>query len=204
MLNPINLIVTVIQSLFTTYNGRKITGIQGNSAYSTGYQLSYINMIAPYGMFALPNKNTNAVIVPINGSPKSMQCIGYIQSLPNNTPINMTTGEFCYTSDNWALVWNNDGLRANKLDNAGYLATLPSGDWMNYLLLNRINEISNVITEMNVNINNLITWAAAVTTVTGVPPLVQSNLTVPATLSQDTTYINNQNDLLNNNAAIVP
>src|ERR1700677_2515958 len=155
-MHPINLITTIVKAAFNVFSGRQVIQAQVNNAYTTGYTINNILMTTPYGMYALPNDNTNATLIPINGSPKALQCIGFTQSLPSNSQLsnNIAQGEFAFASDGWAILWNNDGLRANALNLPSYptySATMISGEWVNYLLLNRIQEIENIISEVNAN-----------------------------------------------------
>lgn len=210
----INMMVNVLKATFTLFKGRKSVTLQNTNIYTTGNNFSSIQMLTPYGYFGIPNNNANNCIIPLNESAKAYISIGFLNTLPESTPISITTGEFCYASNNWALVWNNDGLRANKLDDNTYSATLISGEWVNYFMLNRINEIQNMINQINANYTTLLaTFNAHIhsgvttgTSTSGSPTttLSQTNLPTPATLGQDTTYIDNENDLLNDNAVSVP
>lgn len=218
----VNVIGNIVKAIFTSSTTRKSVTLQANNIYTTGYQLQKFYMATPYGYFGIPKANANGVFIPINGSAKALTNVGFINSLPANSPIDISDGEFAYASDNWALVWNNDGLRANKLDNDLYSATLISGEWVNYLMSNRITEIENMISQINANYTTLVNdfnshthlyipGPGPGTTPTGpasasVPPitLAQTALPVPGTLAADQGYINAENDLLNDNATVVP
>ncbi len=215
-MNPINLITTIVNAAFSVFNGRQVVQAQSNNAYTTGYTINNILMTTPYGMYALPNDNTNATLIPINGSPKALQCIGFTQSLPADSPITLAQGEFTYASNNWSLNWNNDGLRANKLDNADYLATLISGEWANKIMSNLINDNNSVLRNyINNTINAFLTshvhspgtftaGGDPVLGVSGAATTSVTNIATSTTLSDDANYISNENDLLNDNAIPVP
>lgn len=198
-----NMIANVAKSVFNIFGNAKTITLQPTNMYTTGYNLQNIVISSSYGEFAIPNINTNVLMLPVNNSPKAYTAIGYIQSLPENTPISITYGESAKCSDNWAIVWNNTGLHANKLDNANYLATLISGEWVNYLMLNRIHELENMISEINSNYTTLVAWSKTVQSGSSAG-VTQTQLSTPGTLSQDTTYMANDNDLLNDNATVVP
>lgn len=210
----INMLTNVVKGIFVTLEDRKTVSLQNNNLYTTGNNNVNIKMVTPYGYFCIPKKNANNCMIPINDSPKGYVNIGFINSLSISTPINITDGEFVFASDNWALTWNNDGLNANKLDNSNYFATLISGQWVNYLMLNRITEIENMINEINNNYTTLKnTFNAHIhsgvqtgggNSGTSTFSLAQTNLPIPATLNDDTNYINNENDLLNDNAIETP
>ena len=213
-MNLINMLTNVIKGGFVTFNNRKFASLQNTNLYTTGNTNVNIQMVTPYGYFGIPKANANTCMIPINDSPKGYVSIGFLGSLPVSSPISITDGEFAFASDNWALTWNNTGLNANKLDNPSYFATLISGQWVNYLMLNRITEIENIINEINTNYTTLVN-IFNVHVHTGVQtgggtsgpsstPLTQTDLPIPTTLSDDTTYINNENDLLNDNAIIEP
>ena len=209
-MNLLTTISNVINSTWLTWKNRKVISMQCNNVYTTGYNLSQVTVVAPYGMYALPKDNSNALLMQINESAKGWVNIGYLKSLPSDSPISIAKGEFAYASDNWGLRWNNDGLRANKLDNPIYLATLPSGEWTGYLVKNRITEVSNVISGVNTNYTTLMAWATLVTAAlnalgrTEVTALSQTPLQVPQTLAKDTNYITSENYLLNNKAIVNP
>lgn len=198
-----NMIANVAKSIFTNFGTRKVVTLQPTNMGTTGYNLQNITVSAPYGEFAMPHINTNVLMIPVNNSSKAYAAIGHVQSLPQNTPISLTYGESCKCSDNWAIIWNNTGLHANKLDNTAYLATLISGEWVNYLMLNRIKELENMIAEINSNYITLVAWSKTVQSGSSAG-VTQTQLTIPTTLSQDTEYMSNENDLLNDNATVVP
>lgn len=215
-MNPINLITTIVKAAFSIFKGRQVVTAQANNAYTTGYTINNILMTTPYGMYALPNDNTNATLIPINGSPKALQCIGFTQSLPSDSPINLVTGEFAYASNNWALVWNNDGLRANKLNNPDYLATLISGEWANKIMSDLINDNNSVLRNyINNTVNAFLTshvhspgtftaGGDPVLGVSGTATTSVTNITTSTTLSDDANDISAEKDLLNNHAEPVP
>lgn len=192
-----------------------VTEIQ--DMYATGYSPSQAPILYPSGYFGIPNDDTYAAAINIAGSNKSPSIIGTVPTFEIDNPIitdGIDSGEHGFKSNNWGLVAKNDALLAYKFDNDDYRATLNSGEWLGYMMQNRIDEIINMIDEINANYLSLKTQFDAhvhsgVTTGSGnsanpTIPLTQTDLTKPSTLDGDTDYITNENYLLNDSAIVVP
>jgi hypothetical protein len=191
-------ISAIISSVLTAYNNYKISTCTIQNTYATGYQTATVTIIAPYGCICLPNASSQALVTQLNGSSKAMIIQGFINQLPVNSPINIVEGEFAYASDNWALVYNNDGLRANKLDNADFLATLPNGEFIGQMIQDLINDNNNVIRGwLNEHVHSNGNGGAN----TGIPTITIDTSTI---LTNDNTYIENENYLLNNDGTMYP
>lgn len=198
-------LVEVVQQ---TYNGLlayvgTFSGLRGNSANVSSVQLSN-----PYGHDSIPPVGLPAFILPLNGSHKSSACLGYFTETVNNIKHTPVQGEAWLYSQNYLLMAKLDGLQAFKYANNTYYATLPNGEFVGKMMQNRITEIENMISEININSTTLMAWATLVTAAlnalgrTEVTALSQTPLQVPQTLAKDTNYITNENYLINDSGTL--
>lgn len=186
--------------------------VSGNisNVVTAGNVRNNVPYIFSYGYLSIPNDNVRVVITNAGITGQSPLALGVITPLASNNPVTLNKGEGCNYSNNWILKYGNTGLTAYKIDNADYLATLPSGEWFIKFVRDLIND-NNVVLRNYINnqINEFLTThihsggtlpsgntGAATTTIT--------NIASSTALSQDDSYAANQNCLLNDNAITLP
>lgn len=179
-----------------------ITNMRGNA-----FQISDVKLSTPYGVGSIPPKGATAVIIPVEGSTKSSVVVGYLINLPTDIAHDFVDGESWLHSRNYLLGALENALQAYRHGDTDYKATLPNGEFVGNMMLNRINEIETMLQEINANYATLKTTYNAhshsgVMTgagVSGAPAsqLEQTDLTIAPELEKDKDSINNEEYLIN-------
>lgn len=179
-----------------------ITNMRGNA-----FQISDVKLSTPYGVGSIPPKGATAVIIPVEGSTKSSVVVGYLINLPTDIAHDFVDGESWLHSRNYLLGALEDALQAYRHGDTDYKATLPNGEFVGNMMLNRINEIEIMLQEINDNYTTLKTTYNAHTHsnvmtgagVSGAPAnqLEQADLTIAPELTKDKDSINNEEYLIN-------
>lgn len=167
----------------------------------------------PFGRYSNPINESQTVMMYTGSFKQDPYVIGYLQDWNANWQWSLMQGESVDTSLNFALKYDNvAGLRAYKLDNEEFVCTLPNGEFVGEMILNRINEIEELISVLNSNLSNLQSVfnnhthlyapgpGSPTPTANPATPFNPSPAPSPATLSNDTDYINNENYLIGENA----
>jgi len=157
----------------------------GNNRQNVAY-------VMPYGFFSVPKNGVNAIIInpgDTGGNPLVIGTIVGFEDLPY-TPKPGESGNF---SDNWLLVYQNDAVRAYKIDDPDYAATLPSGEWLGKYLTNILNRLETVEKYLNTHTH---TKVQSGTDVSGIPnPIIPDE-----NIAKDKKSIKDEEFLLNNRA----
>lgn len=165
--------------------------------------------VFPYGYMSIPNDNVRMVIVNAGITGQSPIVIGSLNSLTEANPVTIAKGEGFNYSNNWILKYGNAGLTAYKIDNANYLATLPSGEWFIKFVRDLINDNNVVLRDyinqqINIFLRTHVHTGGTISGNTGEATTTIVDITSSVTLSQDDGYAAAQNCLLNDNAIVVP
>lgn len=123
-----------------------ITNMRGNA-----FQISDVKLSTPYGVGSIPPKGATAVIIPVEGSTKSSVVVGYLINLPTGIAHDFVDGESWLHSRNYLLGALEDALQAYRHGDTNYKATLPNGEFVGNMMLNRINEIEIMLQGINTN-----------------------------------------------------
>lgn len=148
--------------------------------------------IFPYGYFSVPKNGINAVLLNTGDTGSNPLLLGVVVGF-NNLPYIPKAGESGLFSDNWLLVQQNEAIRAYKIDNKEYSATLASGEWLGKYLTDILNRLDTLETYLNTHTHVGVQTGQGVS---GVPnPLIPD-----PNISKDKASIKNEEYLLNNNA----
>ena len=199
---------TTVKNLYNNlvYYLGTFTGLRGNVS-----DVSSVKLATPFGHGSIPPDGLPAILISINGSHKSNACLGYFMETPSTIPHVPIKGEGWLYSSNYLLIAQLNGLVAYKNSNNTYKATLPNGEFVGKMMLNRIEELERLIGELNTNYTTLksaydahLHTGNGAGNPTSAPTTPAPLLTVstPSTLAQDTGYINGEKYLINNNGEL--
>lgn len=149
-------------------------------------------LVMPSGYFGIPHDGTNVVLIDtgdIGANPIALGVLVPLKELPY-TP---KQGEAGLLSDNWMLVQQNDAIKAFKLDDKSYSATLCRGESVGKYLFDILSRLDTIDTHLNTHTH------AGVTTGNGVSGIAQPILP-DSNLTKDKAAIQNEEYLLNKNA----
>lgn len=188
----------------TTYVALSVTNVILKS-----YTISDCYSVYPYGQGGYPQDNTNVFLSPIQGSNKTYICLGFVNGVPTNLPYVFKQGESWGYSKRYLLSYQNDAINAYRFDDNNFTTTLPQGQFMGSMMLNRINELQEQITYLTTLVSQLQAHThtylnVGVPTPTSSPLSVFSIPTTPTTLAKDTNLINNENYLINDKGIVYP
>jgi hypothetical protein len=170
-----------------------------------GNKLDSIDLLMPYGSGCLPPPNSAAVFVPIGGSSKTFKCLGFTPIVPD-IPHTIMPGEYWNNSQKYILLMQNDAIRAYRNTDQEFNCTLPNGEAVVQLLLDRIDELQSMISDINSNYSSLLSTFNAHNhpngkdgNPTGAPTTTLSQTDIPdyATLAKDKTYLTDGKALIN-------
>ena len=172
-------------------------------------QVENVGTITPWGFGSFANPQTNMLCVPIYGTNQHTAVIGVQLVIPTikNT---LVDGEAWIHSNKYLLATQNDTVNAYRINDDDYFATLPSGQFMGAMMLNRINEMQTQINYLTTLVNQLQNHTHKVIGVQGGGSTIPSQAptetfnkpTAPATLATDKTYIQDENYLINDNGTM--
>ncbi|MFN8770049.1 MAG: hypothetical protein ACK5Z5_02700 [Neisseriaceae bacterium] len=148
--------------------------------------------IFPYGYISVPKDGINGLLLNTGDTGSNPVLLGVVVGF-DNLPYSLKAGESALFSDNWLLTQQNDAIRAYKIDDKSYSATLPSGEWLAKYLTDILNRLDTIETYLN---NHTHKGVKAGTDDSG----KASPITPDPNISKDKTSISNEEYLLNNNA----
>lgn len=179
-----------------------IVGMRGSQNQDTD-----INIATPQGFGSIPPKGRLAVVVPMLGSNKSYAITGFVQAtLDGIVPHNGAEWESWLYSKRYALYMQNDAIRAYRMDDQDFNATLPIGESFVAMMLNRINEmqteinyLKTVASTFNNHVHSGVMSGAGTS---AVPTTTLADPPKPATLDHDKTYLQDGKALINDTGEV--
>lgn len=184
---------------------------------ANGYQVENITMTTTYGVGGIPPDGLSGLLIPIEGSNKSYVCAGFGQVIPNinysfNSGESWLTSAPYFTNPGYTLIMQSSGVIVYRIINPNHLpfyATLPSGEWMNKILGDLLNDNNSVLRDY---INNTIVSIFNAHThiapsgggATSAPtaPNTMTNIPNSTTLPDDATAVSNKNTLINDSGTV--
>lgn len=148
--------------------------------------------VFPYGFFSVPKDGVNAIVVNPGNTGGNPLVIGVVVGF-DKLPYIFKAGESGLFSDNWILAQQNEAIKAYKIDNSDYSATLPSGEWLGKYLTDILNRLDSIETYLNTHTHT------GVETGSGISGIANPIASDP-NIAKDKSSINNQDYLLNTNA----
>lgn len=192
-----NVFITLVKNIkHRLDNGLDIVISNFTNYIAKDAQVENIGTIYPWGFGSLANKSSRMLAIPTYGTNQATAIIGVELVIP---PVknDLKDGE-CWTHSNkYLLAVQNDTVNAYRINDLNYFATLPNGQFMGAMMLNRINELQAEINYLKTHkheAGNLVAPNGAVTGTTGVPT---SPPPEPSTLATDKSYINAEKYLIN-------
>ena len=167
-------------------------------------QVENVGTITPWGFGSFANPQSNMLCIPIYGTNQHTAVIG-VQLVIPKIKNDLVDGEAWIHSNKYLLATQNTTVNAYRINDLNYFATLPNGQFMGAMMLNRINEIQtqiNYLTTLVQQLQNHTHKVAGVqsggSTITSAVPTETFNTpTTPTTLAKDSNYISNENYLIN-------
>lgn len=163
-----------------------------NNVTVIGNNRQNVACVFPYGYFSVPKDGVNAVLLNTGDTGSNPLVLGVLVGF-DNLPYTPKPGEGGLFSDNWLLVQQNDAIRAYKIDDADYNATLPSGEWLGKYLTDILNRLDAIDEYLNTHTHT------GVQTGTGVSGIANP-ITPDPNIDKDKTSISNEEYLLNDSA----
>ena len=113
-----------------------------NNYQINGYSFSECPVISDYRHISIAKSNVDGTLHMEGANSQYPLVTGFYNKLTitQYTILNLQPGESSNYADNWALVYQNDGITARKFDNSEYLATLPSGEHFSKYILDLIED----------------------------------------------------------------
>jgi hypothetical protein len=119
-----------------------------NNISVIGNNRQNVPCIFPYGYISVPKDGINALLLNTGDTGSNPVLLGVVVGF-NDLPYTLKTGESALFSDNWLLVQQNDAIRAYKIDDKSYSATLPSGEHLGKYLIDILNRLDTIETYLN-------------------------------------------------------
>ncbi len=152
--------------------------------------------VFPCGYFSVPKDGANAVLLNTGDTGSNPLLLGVVVGF-NNLPYTLKPGESGLFSDNWLLVQQNDAIKAYKIDDASYGATLSSGEWVGKYLTDILKRLDAIDDYLN---NHTHTGVQTGTGVSGIANPIPPD----PNIDKDKTSIGKEEYLLNDNAKPIP
>ncbi len=163
-----------------------------NNITVVGNNRQNISCIFPYGYFSVPKDGINAVLLNTGNTGSNPLLLGVLVGF-DKLPYTPKPGESGLFSDNWLLVQQNDAIRAYKIDDEEYSATLASGEWLGKYLTDILNRLDAIDEYLNTHTH------AGVQTGGGISGIANPIKPDP-NMGKDKASISNEEYLLNDNA----
>ena len=150
--------------------------------------------VFPYGFMSVPKNGVNAVILNTGESGGNPLVIATIVGFDKDKlPYKLQPGDSFNFSDNWLLVQQNDAVKAYKIDDKNYSATLCSGEWLGKYLTNILNRLEAVENYLNTHTH---TKVQSGTDISGIPNPIMPD----PNIAKDKKSIKDEEYLINDRA----
>lgn len=190
-----NVFITLVKNIkHRLDNGLDIVISNFTNYIAKDAQVENIGTIYPWGFGSLANKSSRMLAIPTYGTNQATAVIGVELVIP---PVknDLKDGE-CWTHSNkYLLAVQNDTVNAYRINDLNYFATLPNGQFMGAMMLNRINEMQAQITYLTTLVSQLQGHSHPSNGAT--PSQTFTTPSTPSTLATDKSYINAGKYLIN-------
>ena len=202
----INVFAKFVKAVINTLNDVNYISLSFTNIKAVGYTLDNITICNEYGSGSYPTGQLKGILIPTADYTKSFLSIGFMQPIPPSkyTP---SEGDSWKFSSKYITAQEVNGVRCYRINDDNYSATLISGEWVNKIQKDIINEIQSNLTTF---INNKI--SIAITThvhtggtlsggLTGVAQTIPDVIPIPSytpdsSLQNDFSAINNGSTLI--------
>lgn len=170
--------------------------LQMANVFGFGNKIDNIDMLSPYGDGCVPPKGFSGVVAPVNGSGKKLYFLGGVNAIPD-IPHDPAIGESWKSSLKYVLIQQNDAVRAYRIGDEEFNATLPNGESFVEMMVNRINELqtnidylTNLVSQLQNHTHQILNVQGGMETKNSQPPIQTfSNPPTPSTLQKDEDYL---------------
>lgn len=194
-----NIFVSLIKNVLhkikgsSTDNDVSIPLSSFNNYNAKDAQVDYIASVAPYGIGSLANRGSKCLVIPVFGTNQHLVSVGIEMVVPP-CKVQFSDGESWIYSNKYVLSTQNDTVNAYRIKDADYFATLPNGQFIGAMMLNRINELQAQISYLTTLVGQLQNHSHPSNGAT--PSQTFTTPSTPATLAQDKNYIEGENYLI--------
>lgn len=156
-------------------------------------------IVTPYNRISNPAQGSQAVTANSGDYKQNPIILGYYGLTNTNWSWKLNPDETVDFAGNFALKYDAvNGLQAYLLSIPSYTVTLPAGEWIGQLILNRIADLQQQVTWLQTHTHTGVQTGTGNTGKPLTPPPTPSNA------QADTTSINNGNYLIGKNAQLPP
>ncbi|MBP9741919.1 MAG: hypothetical protein KBD37_01025 [Burkholderiales bacterium] len=163
-----------------------------NNITIVGNNRQNVACVFPYGYFSVPKDGTNTVVLNTGDTGSNPLMIGVLIGF-DNLPYTPQAGESGLFSDNWILAQQNYAIRAYKIDDTGYRATLPCGEWLGKYLTDILTRLDSIEQYLNTHTHSGVQTGGGISG-------IASPIEPDPNIAQDKSSISNEEYLLNGKA----